>query len=162
VKDCSQGAPLDIVSVEGNEKMVYFDYATFNPNSSNYPGHDAAVTAKMNSVQVVFLYRFVLELGTYFAAFAQMQQMLANSMQAATQVVQDSTIKSKRRDLLYNSHLFKGFKLDVSIASPLLYVPASSGVKDYLVLDLGHLSLKNNFQAVIPLFLFPIFLRTVF
>ncbi|KNC49059.1 vacuolar protein sorting-associated protein 13C [Thecamonas trahens ATCC 50062] len=66
LRDCSsQGTKYtDVLSIDG-DKVLTFAYNTFDEDAADYPGYQTKVYARMASVRLVYLNRFITDLLTY-------------------------------------------------------------------------------------------------
>jgi len=126
-----------MVSIEGGE-MIQFHFQSFNKNLRKaYPGYDMFVSANLGALRFVFVNRMLQELATYFGAFAKMREVInaaaAYYYSASVQAVQQTAATSR-------------IKMSFTVANPQVVVPLTSTSSDSAVLDLGKITVENEFE----------------
>ncbi|XP_038078266.1 vacuolar protein sorting-associated protein 13D-like isoform X2 [Patiria miniata] len=121
-------------STKGQEALSFsiFKYGQPDPNLDR--DFDLSIKLRMSSVRYIHTNRFQMETVAFGQHFNQLQEVLGN-MRAASdgiQVKEDPKRASR-------------ISLDIEAGSPVCIAPISSKSKDVLVMNLGNLTLKNEF-----------------
>ncbi|XP_022090239.1 vacuolar protein sorting-associated protein 13D-like isoform X2 [Acanthaster planci] len=121
-------------TTKGQEALSFsiFKYGQPDPNLDRE--FDLSIKLRMSSVRYVHTNRFQMETVAFAQHFNQLQEVLG-TMRAATdgiQVKEDPKRASR-------------ISMDIEAGSPVCIAPISSKSKDVLVMNLGNLTLKNEF-----------------
>ncbi|XP_039294739.1 vacuolar protein sorting-associated protein 13D isoform X2 [Nilaparvata lugens] len=112
-------------------KMKMVKYQQSDTASRNNREFDVKLDLEMCSVLYVHTQRFIAELQTFFRHFSHLQQLLG-SIRSST-AIPEETGPSMR------------LKLNLHAASPVIFLPQSSRSTQLLVVDLGKLTVSNQF-----------------
>lgn len=119
-------------------EVKIFNGATDNENYVNMDAVDLAIHLKMSRLKAVYLSSFVRDLLAFVNHFQAAKEALIEASsaaaEAARQNVQKAYVQATR------------VLLDIQFQAPYIIVPQSSNSKDALVIDLGHLTMKNRFD----------------
>ena len=97
--------------------------------------YDANLTLRMVSVIYVHTHRFYSELVAFFTQFNNLQSVMSRVRNAAAgSKIQNQANRGIR------------VRLDIEAKSPILFLPMSSNLTQIITVDLGNLSIKNNFS----------------
>eukprot|EP00898_Chlorokybus_atmophyticus_P001275 jgi/Chlat1/2148/Chrsp17S02730 len=110
-------------------------FTTFREGESDYAGYESHLSAKLSSVRIVFLYRFIQDITEYVQFLVP-----AHSIDAATAAIAESAAEVARMQGA------AAIKLDISLATPLILVPRSTDSTESMELDLGKLEVANQFE----------------
>ncbi|XP_038986983.1 uncharacterized protein LOC103722332 isoform X2 [Phoenix dactylifera] len=124
---------------QGIESLVKFTFQSYSADDDDYQGYDYSLSGRLSAVRIVFLYRFVQELTSYFMELASPH----------TQEVIKFVDKVGGFEWLIQKYEIDGataVKLDLSLDTPIIIVPKNSMSEDYMQLDLGQLQVKNSFS----------------
>ncbi|XP_028134062.1 intermembrane lipid transfer protein Vps13D [Diabrotica virgifera virgifera] len=113
------------------KQAVLFKYSRYPPGAKK--DHDAQLILEMASVVYVHTKRFIAEILAFFKNFAERQQMLIKSIQAATsrQLSRDEPLR---------------LSLIIEAKSPIILLPVSLKSPNLIVVDLGQLVVTNSFK----------------
>ncbi|RZF46007.1 hypothetical protein LSTR_LSTR006773 [Laodelphax striatellus] len=112
-------------------KMKMIKYQQSDTISRNSRDFDVKLDLEMCSVLYVHTQRFIAELQMFFRHFSHLQQLLG-SIRSST-AIPEETGPSMR------------LKLNLHAASPVIFLPQSSRSTQLLVVDLGKLTVSNQF-----------------
>lgn len=98
------------------------------------------VSASLAQCRLVFLNRFTSALLEFINQFQAGKQAIIEASQAAV-----ASAKQNLQDMYVAA---SKVSLDISIAAPVLVIPASSRSRDAIVMDFGHLTMKNEFETL--------------
>ena len=144
-------------------QVNYYFSATKGEGASDTSKCDLSVRLRVNRVRIVALYLFVARLLNYAQQLHTPQQyaevfepddhQALKESQAVAQVclsaihyVNGYTLLSKTQESVPRPPM--RIKLDISVQAPEVTVPLSSLSRDVVVLDLGQLTLTNEFSAL--------------
>ncbi|XP_059434410.1 uncharacterized protein LOC132167446 isoform X2 [Corylus avellana] len=105
----------------------------------DYEGYDYSLCGRLSAVHIVFLYRFVQEITTYF------MELATPHTEEAIKLVD----KVGDFEWLIQKYEIDGaaaLKLDLSLDTPMIIIPRNSTSKDFIQLDLGQLQVTNEFS----------------
>lgn len=126
-----------LVSISGN-KILNFQFSKFNRESPSYPGYDMSVSAQMSSLKAVVVASSLHELATYFSAFDKMRRMIS----VTTAYYYNASLDAVRTAAEAATKL----QLNILIANPTIIVPQSSQDSRHILLDLGKITLRNDWR----------------
>ncbi|KAK8929011.1 hypothetical protein KSP39_PZI017866 [Platanthera zijinensis] len=122
---------------QGIESLIRFKFQSYSVEDDDYDGYDYSLSGRLSAVRIVFIYRFVLEITSYFMGLASPHS--------------DEVIKLVDKvggiEWLIQKYEMDGdvsLKLDLSLDTPIIIVPKNSMSEDFIQLDLGQLQVKNN------------------
>ncbi|XP_059434411.1 uncharacterized protein LOC132167446 isoform X3 [Corylus avellana] len=98
-----------------------------------------SLCGRLSAVHIVFLYRFVQEITTYF------MELATPHTEEAIKLVD----KVGDFEWLIQKYEIDGaaaLKLDLSLDTPMIIIPRNSTSKDFIQLDLGQLQVTNEFS----------------
>ncbi|XP_042475866.1 uncharacterized protein LOC122057714 isoform X2 [Macadamia integrifolia] len=124
---------------QGVESLIKFTFNSYSAEDDDYEGYDYSLRGRLSAVRIVFLYRFVQEITSYF-----MELATPHSEEAIKLV-------DKVGDFEWLIHKYEidgasAIKLDLSLDTPIIIIPRDSMSKDFLQLDLGQLQVRNEFR----------------
>ncbi|XP_024982723.1 uncharacterized protein LOC112519038 isoform X5 [Cynara cardunculus var. scolymus] len=122
---------------QGDDSLVQFTFKSYNAEDDDYEGYNYSLSGRLSAVRIVFLNRFIQEISAYFVALAP-----PNSEEAFKFV--DKVGGFEWLIQKYELDGAAALKLDLSLETPIIVIPRNSMSKDFLQLDLGHLSVKNE------------------
>ncbi|PKU86461.1 hypothetical protein MA16_Dca017022 [Dendrobium catenatum] len=120
------------------ESLIKFNFQSYSIEDDDYEGYDYSLSGRLSAVRIIFLYRFVLEISSYFMGLATPH----------TEEVIKLVDKVGGIEWLIQKYEMDGataLKLDLSLDTPIIVVPKNSLSEDFMQLDLGQLQVKNNF-----------------
>ncbi|XP_059165407.1 intermembrane lipid transfer protein VPS13D-like [Physella acuta] len=121
--------------VSTGRQVVEFNFFKFGmPDPGLQREFDISLKLRMSSVRYLHTNRFQAEMVAFVQHFLQLQDLLGR--QRAASVGKQITDKATRGSRI---------SLDIEALSPILLIPHSSRTKSLLVVDLGHLKLRNIF-----------------
>ncbi|KAJ9559357.1 hypothetical protein OSB04_013971 [Centaurea solstitialis] len=97
----------------------------------------SSLSGRLSAVRIVFLNRFIQEISAYFVALAP--PLPEEAFKFVDKVGGFEWLIQK-----YELDGAAAMKLDLSLETPIIVLPRNSMSKDFLQLDLGHLSVKNE------------------
>ncbi|XP_028051145.1 uncharacterized protein LOC114255802 isoform X2 [Camellia sinensis] len=124
---------------QGAESLIKFTFNSYSAEDDDYEGYDYSLQGRVSAVRIVFLYRFVQEITTYF------MELATPHTEEAIKLVD----KVGGFEWLINKYEIDGssaLKLDLSLDTPIIIVPRNSMSKDFMQLDLGQLQVRNEFS----------------
>ncbi|PKA57778.1 hypothetical protein AXF42_Ash015155 [Apostasia shenzhenica] len=124
---------------QGIESLIKFNFESYSAEDDDYQGYDYSLSGRLSAVRIVFLYRFVLEITSYFMGLATPH----------TEEVIKLVDKVGGIEWLIQKYEMDGtsaLKLDLSLDTPVIIVPKNSMSEDFIQLDLGRLHVKNKFS----------------
>ena len=121
----------EIVRID-DEKVFDFWFETINPIKDSDTGK-IIITVEMSSIVCVYLTRFFRRIGNYFNEFSQMQKIL-----------QATANKAKERAQQQANEITKVIILDIKIANPKFIVPKASESNEFILANLGDISINNE------------------
>jgi vacuolar protein sorting-associated protein 13A/C len=122
---------------QGSESLIQFRFNSYSAEDDDYEGYDYSLHGRLSAVRIVFLYKFVQEISTYFMGLA------APHTEEAVKFVD----KVGGIEWLIEKYEVDGasaLKLDLALDTPIIIVPLNSTSKDFMQLDLGHLQVTNE------------------
>ncbi|KAH9684016.1 C2 domain-containing protein [Citrus sinensis] len=121
----------------GVESLIKFKFNSYSVGDDDYEGYDYSLSGRLSAVRIIFLYRFVQEITVYFMELAMPHTEevinLVDKVGDFEWLIQKSEIDGSA-----------ALKLDLSLDTPIIIVPANSTSKDFIQLDLGHLRVTNE------------------
>ncbi|XP_020520361.1 uncharacterized protein LOC18430003 [Amborella trichopoda] len=124
---------------QGAESLIKFTFQSYNVEDDDYDGYEYSLSGRLSAVRIVFLYRFVQEITSYFMELANPQTeeaiRLVDKVGGVEWLIQKYEIDGAT-----------AVKLDLSLDTPIIIVPRNSKSKDFMQLDLGHLQVRNSFS----------------
>ncbi|XP_068666865.1 uncharacterized protein [Aristolochia californica] len=135
-KDHPWGWLCDIRN-QGVESLIKFTFQSYSMEDDDYEGHDYSLHGRLSAVRIVFLYRFVQEITTYF------MELATPHTEEAIKFVD----KVGGFEWLIQRYEIEGapaLKLDLYLETPTIIVPRNSRSRDFMQLDLGQLHVKNS------------------
>ncbi|CAL9040995.1 unnamed protein product [Musa banksii] len=135
----SQWSWLCDIRHQGIESLIKFTFHSYSTEDDDYQGHDYSLSGRLSAVRIVFLYRFVQEITSYF------MELASPHTEEAIKLVD----KVGGFEWLIQKYEIDGataVKLDLSLDTPIIIVPMNSMSNDYMQLDLGQLQVKNSFS----------------
>lgn len=124
---------------QGVESLIKFTFKSYNAEDDDYDGYDYSLCGRLSAVRIVFLYRFVQEITTYFMELAPPHTedaiKLVDKVGGIEWLIQKYEIDGA-----------PAIKLDLSLDTPLIIIPKNSISKDFMQLDLGQLQVNNKFS----------------
>ena len=128
--------PYCRVLATSGKRTVDLVVDTFEPASPDFPGHELAISARLSSIQFVFLSRLLQEASVYFSELDEMKQLIAvKAGQAATQAVRSQVQP----------------RLNVSLAGVVLVVPASNTDANCFVARVDEIVMKAEPRGTMAL-----------
>ncbi|ONK67151.1 uncharacterized protein A4U43_C06F16540 [Asparagus officinalis] len=124
---------------QGTESLIKFKFQSYSVQDDDYEGHDYSLTGRLSAVRIVFLYRFVQEITTYFMELASPHT--EEAIKLVDKVGGFEWLVQK-----YEMDGASAVKVDLSLDTPIIVVPENSMSEDYMLLDLGQLRVKNYFS----------------
>ncbi|KAJ2453795.1 Vacuolar protein sorting-associated protein 13 [Coemansia sp. RSA 2336] len=139
-----------LMYIKGDD-LADFRFETFDPSSSTYPGHHAAIKLRLGAAHLMFVERPIRELMLFGSRFSAMHGLFEAARQAAaygtTQLTEEMMGSGQK------------YHFDVVMLAPVItfprdgVVPYSSGTSDHLGVDvleaqLGELTVSNEFTTV--------------
>ncbi|KAH7682946.1 Vacuolar protein sorting-associated protein 13 [Dioscorea alata] len=124
---------------QGMESLIKFTFQSYSVEDDDYQGYDYSLTGRLSAVRIVFLYRFVQEITSYF------MELASPHTEEAIKFVD----KVGGIEWLIQKYEIQGasaVKLDLSLDTPIIIVPKNSMSKDCMQLDLGRLQISNTFS----------------
>uniref|UniRef100_A0A8D8LZY6 Vacuolar protein sorting-associated protein 13C n=2 Tax=Cacopsylla melanoneura TaxID=428564 RepID=A0A8D8LZY6_9HEMI len=124
-----------ILSVPENLEALKADITLYN-------GDDGLteVIASIAQCRLVFLNRFTSQLLQFVNQFQAGKQAIIEASQAAV-----ATAKQNLQDMYAAA---SKVSLEISIAAPVLVIPACSGSTDAIIMDFGNLTVRNKFEVL--------------
>lgn len=123
----------------GCDSLVKLEFQSFNVDEEDYQGYDYSLGGRLSSVRIVFLYRFIQEVITYFTALSaphtQQLTRVVDKVGGIEKLVPQSDIDGS-----------PALKLNVFLETPIIIMPGCSSSKDFMQLDLGYLKVSNEFE----------------
>lgn len=129
----------NLVSISG-EKILTFQFSKYNRESPTYPGFDMSVMAQMSSLKAVVVASSLYELGTYFSAFDKMRK----AIEVTTAYYYNASLDAVRTAAESATKI----RLHISVNNPTIIVPQSSHDSRHILLDLGKITLRNNWETL--------------
>ncbi|WOL14400.1 hypothetical protein Cni_G23180 [Canna indica] len=123
---------------QGVESLIKFTFNSYIIEDDDYEGYDYSLSGRLSAVRIVFLYRFVQEITSYF------MELASPHTEEAIKLVD----KVGGFEWLIQKYEMDGataVKLDLSLDRPIIIVPKNSMSNDYMQLDLGQLQVNNSF-----------------
>ncbi|XP_059434413.1 uncharacterized protein LOC132167446 isoform X4 [Corylus avellana] len=111
---------------------IKFKFNSYSVEDDDYEGYDYSLCGRLSAVHIVFLYRFVQEITTYF------MELATPHTEEAIKLVD----KVGDFEWLIQKYEIDGaaaLKLDLSLDTPMIIIPRNSTSKDFIQLDLGQL-----------------------
>ncbi|KAK3025351.1 hypothetical protein RJ639_043860, partial [Escallonia herrerae] len=124
---------------QGTESLIQFTFNSYSSEDEDYEGYDYSLHGRLSAVRIVFLYRFVQEITTYF------MELATPHTEEAVKYVD----KVGGLEWLIQKYEIDGasaIKMDLLLDTPIIIVPRNSMSKDFMQLDLGHLRVRNEFS----------------
>ncbi|KAJ4956285.1 hypothetical protein NE237_013068 [Protea cynaroides] len=124
---------------QGVESLIKFTFNSYSAEDDDYEGYDYSLCGRLSAVRIVFLYRFVQEITSYF------MELATPHSEEAIKLVD----KVGGFEWLIHKYEIDGasaLKLDLSLDTPIIILPRDSKSKDFLQLDLGQLQVRNEFS----------------
>ncbi|KAK2971030.1 hypothetical protein RJ640_025804 [Escallonia rubra] len=124
---------------QGAESLIQFRFNSYSSEDEDYEGYDYSLHGRLSAVRIVFLYRFVQEITTYF------MELATPHTEEAVKYVD----KVGGLEWLIQKYEIDGasaIKMDLLLDTPIIIVPRNSMSKDFMQLDLGHLRVRNEFS----------------
>ncbi|XP_042516642.1 uncharacterized protein LOC122090931 isoform X2 [Macadamia integrifolia] len=123
---------------QGVESLIKFTFNSYSAEDDDHEGYDYSLHCRLSAVRIVFLYKFVQEITSYF-----MELATPHSEEAIKLVdkVGDFEWLIQKYEIDGSSAL----KLDISLDTPIIIIPRDSKSKDFLQLELGQLQVRNEF-----------------
>ncbi|XP_047337153.1 uncharacterized protein LOC124940662 [Impatiens glandulifera] len=124
---------------QGADSLIKFTFNSYSAEDDDYEGYDYSLYGRLSAVRIVFLYRFVQEITSYF------MELATPHTEEAIKLVD----KVGGLEWFINKYEIDGakaIKLDLSLDTPIIIVPKNSNSKDFMQLDLGQLKLRNQFS----------------
>lgn len=123
----------------GSDSLVKLEFQSYSVDDEDYQGYDYSLDGRLSSVRIVFLYKFIQEITTYFAALAtpQAQQVtrVVDKVGGIEKLVRESDIDGA-----------PALKLNIFLETPIIIMPRCSTSKEFMQLDLGYLQISNRFE----------------
>ncbi|KAJ2722137.1 Vacuolar protein sorting-associated protein 13 [Coemansia sp. Benny D115] len=135
-----------------SDELADLRYETFNPQSLNYPGHNAAVKLRLGAAHLMFMERPIRELMLFGSRFSAMHGLFEAARQAAaygtTQLTEEMMGGTQK------------YHFDVIMSAPVIGFPRDGIVPydtttgddhktvDMLVAQPGELTISNEFTTV--------------
>lgn len=138
--DKMQWSNLISTSSASGDKILHFQFSKYNRESPTYPGCDMSVMASMSSLKAVVVASSLYELGTYFSAFDKMRK----AIELTTAYYYNASIDAVRTA----ADAATKIKLDFTLNNPTIIVPQSSTDTRHVLLDLGKITLRNNWETL--------------
>ncbi|KAF7728851.1 hypothetical protein EC973_005477 [Apophysomyces ossiformis] len=127
---------VHILSIVGDE-LMNFNYETFDPLASNYPGYEQQFQLRMGAFKFLFL-DSVKPIVSFLSEFLEMKTVYDAARRAAAETAQQLQETSAR------------FHFDVAIKSPVVIFPVGDGKdKESIVAYLGEIRAINQFVDVV-------------
>ncbi|XP_008469568.1 vacuolar protein sorting-associated protein 13C [Diaphorina citri] len=124
-----------ILSVPENLEALKADITLHNDDDGL-----TEVVAQLAQCRFVFLNRFTTALLEFINQFQAGKQAIIEASQAAV-----ATAKQNLQDMYAAA---SKVSLDISIAAPVIVIPASSVSRDAILMDFGNLTVKNKFETL--------------
>ncbi|MQL90982.1 hypothetical protein Taro_023594, partial [Colocasia esculenta] len=124
---------------QGMESLIKFTFQSYSTADDDYEGYDYSLHGRLSAVRIIFLYRFVQEITSYFMELATPHT--EEAVRFVDKVGDFEWLIQK-----YEIDGASAIKLDMSLDTPIIIVPRDSSSKDFLQLDLGQLHLCNSFS----------------
>ncbi|WAR29642.1 VP13A-like protein [Mya arenaria] len=134
----------NILEIEGTE-MLTLNLAIFNNNTEgerydDMNNVDMKVKVMIGKIKVTFLNKFVADLLAFADNFQEAQAKLKEASTAMAEITQDAVQNLQETA--------SRLSLQVEMHAPLILMPQNSKCYDVLIVDLGHLQVKNNFEKL--------------
>eukprot|EP00850_Spirogloea_muscicola_P005223 SM000023S07679 [mRNA] locus=s23:814661:836470:+ [translate_table: standard] len=122
-----------------SSSLVSIKFLSFSKDDDDYKGFEYSLSGSLSAVRIIFLYRFIQELATYFSALAT---------PTAGQVVSVLDPVGGFERLIQQSDMAgqPGLSLDFKLDSPLIVMPQDSNAHDYIQLNVGTMTVSNSTQ----------------
>ncbi|XP_043726204.1 uncharacterized protein LOC122672780 isoform X2 [Telopea speciosissima] len=124
---------------QGVESLIKFTFNSYSAEDDDYEGYDYGLRGRLSAVRIVFLYRFVQEITSYFMELATPHS--EEAIKLVDKVGDFEWLIDK-----YEIDGASAIKLDLSLDTPIIIIPRDSKSKDFLQLDLGQLQVRNEFS----------------
>ncbi|XP_073012998.1 uncharacterized protein [Typha latifolia] len=124
---------------QGLESLIKFNFQSYSVEDDDYQGYDYSLSGHLSAVRIVFLYRFIQEITSYF------MELASPHTEEAIKFVD----KVGGFEWLIQKYEIDGaasVKLDLSLDTPMIVIPKDSMSEDYMQLDLGQLKVNNSFS----------------
>eukprot|EP00850_Spirogloea_muscicola_P018627 SM000173S02996 [mRNA] locus=s173:28246:52241:- [translate_table: standard] len=120
-----------------SSSLVSIEFLSFSKEDDDYKGFEYSLSGRLSAVRIIFLYRFIQELATYFSALAT---------PTAGQVVSVLDPVGGFERLIQQSDMAgqPGLSLDFKLDSPLIVMPRDSNAHDYIQLNVGTMKVSNT------------------
>ncbi|XP_052264161.1 intermembrane lipid transfer protein VPS13A-like [Dreissena polymorpha] len=134
----------NILEIEGSEVLT-LNLALYNNNTEgvryeDMNNVDMMVKVTIGKLKVTFLNKFVMDLMAFLDNFQQAQAKLKEASAAMAEITQDAVQNfqetASRLSLLVEMH------------APIIFMPQTSRSYNVLLVDLGHLQVKNSFEKL--------------
>lgn len=131
----SPGLPVyrQLLTIEG-DNLADFQYETYDPTDSTYPGYDSMVYLRSGSFKFTFIEDTVHRIIRFLTKFARMKAVYDAATQAAAQQATD--LQNQANKMHY----------DVLVRTPILVFPRGLESHDSIVANLGEFSVNNRFS----------------
>ncbi|XP_043709636.1 uncharacterized protein LOC122658659 isoform X2 [Telopea speciosissima] len=124
---------------QGVESLIKFTFNSYSAEDDDHEGYDYSLRGRLSAVRIVFLYKFVQEITSYF-----MELATPHSEEAIKLV--DKVGGFEQLIHKYEIDGATALKLDLSLDTPIIIIPKDSKSKDFLQLELGQLQVRNEFS----------------
>ena len=122
-----------IVHIYG-DRILDFWFESINPSNPKDTGK-FIVDIRMNSVEFIYLTKFLSSLTQYVNKFSQMQRVLQSTAKMAREKA-EATAKEITKVIIFN----------IAIANPRIILPKSSSELEYIQMNLGDITVSNKIE----------------
>ncbi|XP_043715720.1 uncharacterized protein LOC122664096 isoform X2 [Telopea speciosissima] len=123
----------------GGSSFVELVFSSFSVDDDDYRGYDYSLFGQLSEVRIIYLNRFVQEVGSYFMG------LVPNNSKGVVKLKNQVTNSEK----WFTTSEIDGspaLKLDLSLKKPIITMPRRTDSLDYLELDVVHITVQNNFN----------------
>jgi vacuolar protein sorting-associated protein 13A/C len=103
--------------------MLQLEFQSYNRDEEGYQGFDYSLSGRLSAVRLVFLYRFIQEITTYFVALATPEAphvvTVVDRVGGIEKLIQQADIRGA-----------SPVKLDFSLDTPIIIVPRCSNSRE--------------------------------
>ena len=118
--------------------MVDILFQTFTNEQAAKLMHDAYLEVQVNSINFIFVQRFLREIQSYFKEMEAMQPILGTTADTAKRIAKEAVNQLRNNKKL--------IKYSISMYNPYVIAPRNSQSEELLEADLGRIAIQNKFE----------------
>ncbi|KAK1306613.1 hypothetical protein QJS10_CPA10g01049 [Acorus calamus] len=125
----------------GGSSFVELDFSSFSVDDEDYIDFDYSLVGQLSEVRIIYLNRFVQEIGSYFLG-------LSSSNSKNIVKLKDQVTNSEKWFTTTEIEGSPALKLDLTLSKPIIVMPRKTDALDYLELDVLNITVQNKFEWV--------------